>query len=71
MKFNFNSDFNSDKGVLVFVCIRNNFDRPNVSIINSSDSPFNFWYVYITATKDIKGNKRAKILVAIKLTNQK
>ena len=23
MKFNFNSDFNSDKGVLLFVCIRN------------------------------------------------
>ena len=50
---------------------RNSFDKPKVSITNSSDSPFNFWYVYTTATKDIKGNKSANILGAIKLTNQK
>ena len=51
--------------------IKDNFDRPKVSIVNNSDSFFNFWYVYTTATKDINGNKSAEILGAIKLTNQK
>ena len=52
MKFNFNSEFSKDKGVLLFVCVRNepmhkyltNLDKKNSNYIKQAMKVVNFDY---------------------------
>ena len=73
MKFNFNSDFNSDKGVLLFVCIRNkpmhryltNLDKKNSNYIKQAMKVVNFNYKENNKLDLIlpKGSKSDRIIV--------
>ena len=73
MKFNFNSDFSGDKGVLLFVCVRNepmhryltNLDKNNSNYINKAMKVVNFNYKENNKLDLIlpKGSKSDRIII--------
>ena len=73
MKFNFNSDFSGDKGILLFVCVRNepmhryltNLDKNNSNYINKAMKVVNFNYKENNKLDLIlpKGSKSDRIII--------
>jgi leucyl aminopeptidase len=73
MKFNFNSEFSRDKGVLLFVCVRNepmhryltNLDKKNSNYIKQAMKVVNFNYKENNKLDLIlpKGSKSARIII--------
>ncbi len=73
MKFNFNSEFSRDKGVLLFVCVRNepmhryltNLDKKNSNYIKQAMKVVNFNYKENNKLDLIlpKGSKSDRIII--------